>query len=148
MNSLINNIKQISHCPTFKAHYCYHLFKMYNTNDWKLYNYYKKDDFYRITIHRDNKFQLMLINWKKDYYTDFHNHPMNGCMLKVLKGSLLEYKKCDSLMTNSYNQPTSNDIIMVSQLKQNSISYNTYNEVHKIIAVEDSVSLHLYSPPI
>lgn len=132
--NLIKNIKQISRCPTFNANYCYHLFKMYNSDDWAQYNYYKKDDFYRITIHRDDNFQLMLLNWKKEYYTDFHNHPKNGCLLKVLKGSLLEYKQ--------------NDIIMVSQLQKNSISYNSNIDIHKIIAIEDSVSLHLYSPPL
>ena len=134
MNNLIKNIKQISKCPTFNTNYCYHLFKMYNSNDWNMYNYYKKDDFYRITIHRDDNFQLMLLNWKKDYYTDFHNHPKNGCLLKVLKGSLLEYRQ--------------NEIIIATQLKQNSISYNSNIDIHKIIAIEDSVSLHLYSPPL
>jgi len=135
MNNLINNIKHISKCPTFKANYCYHLFKMYNSNDWNKYNYYKNDDFYRITIHRDDNFQLMLINWKKDYYTDFHNHPKNGCLLKVLKGSLLEYKPHKKY-----------EVIIANQLKKNNISDNSNIDIHKIIAVEDSVSLHLYSP--
>lgn len=134
MNSLIKNIKYFTMCPKFKANYCYHLFKMYNSNDWHLYNYYKNDDFYRITIYKDNLFQLMLINWKKDYYTDFHNHPENGCLLKVLKGNLLEYKEYE--------------VMMINQLKQNSISYSSYIDTHKIIAVDDSISLHLYSPPI
>jgi hypothetical protein len=78
----------------------------------------------------------MLINWKEGYHTDFHNHPKNGCMLKVLDGSLLEYKP----------NRNDNEIMMVSQLKNNDISYCLDNEIHKIIAIEDSVSLHLYSP--
>lgn len=135
--NLVKNIKQVSKCPTFNANYCYHLFKTYKNNDWGLYNYYKNDDFYRITIHKNEKFQLMLINWKKDYYTDFHNHPENGCLLKVLKGNLLEYKPHKKY-----------DVMMINQLKQNTISYSSGIDIHKIIAVDDSVSLHLYSPPI
>jgi hypothetical protein len=139
MNSLIQNIEYFTMCPKFKANYCYYLFKMYNGNDWNWYknNYCKNDDFNRVTIYKDNLFQLMLINWKKDYYTDFHNHPENGCLLKVLDGSLLEHK-----LNNE------NEVIIANQLKKNSISYSSGIDIHKIIAVDDSVSLHLYSPPI
>jgi len=105
----------------------------YNGNDWIKYisntNSYSKS-----MIYKNDKYELLLISWKKDTETNYHNHPKNGCYLKVTEGKLLEINKIKNEI--SYNL-----------LTPNNYGFKKHNEYHKIIALEDSYSLHLYSPP-
>lgn len=145
MNNLIKNIKIFTSCPAFKSHYCYDLFKMYKSDVYSAnceYNFlYTKMmaniDFYRYTIYRDEYFELLAINWRKGYESGFHTHSKNGCMLKVLHGSLIEQKPCKKY-----------EMIEETELFKDDITYCLGEDEHQIIATSDSISLHLYSPPL
>ena len=63
-------------------------------------------------------------------FTKYHNHPKNGCVLKVLQGQLLEINKNNMLTLNKDN-----------------VGIKLHNEFHRILANEQSYSLHYYSPP-
>ncbi len=50
----------------------------------------------RHLLHADTKHAIVCIGWKANSYTNYHQHPSNGCLFKVLSGSILELRnnKC------------------------------------------------------
>lgn len=93
--------------------------------------------FERQLLFRNPIFEIYLLKWQKDYATDFHLHPKNGCILRVISGQLLEIIKNKNYEQELHYLRDSGDISYID------------NEVglHKIIAMEDSLSIHIYSPP-
>lgn len=128
MNKLINNLNIIS--KQKNIYKVYNLLKEYNIHDWEQYSIKNPKNYEKKIIFKNDDYELILINWEKGAFTNYHNHPLNGCVLKLLNGSL--YEKFD----NSRNV-----------LYKNYTSVRLHNDVHKIIANEKSYSLHYYSPP-
>lgn len=96
----------------------------------------KNQDFWRELIFRNQIFEIYLIYWSKGFSTKFHNHPNNGCILKVLDGQLKEI-----ILKN-------NNLIEIIIRKLGETSYiNNDIGLHKVEAIEDSISIHIYSPP-
>lgn len=119
---------------------CFNDLKNYNGIDWKLYksNFTNTQtiDYYKKIIYQNKNFELILIKWDKDSKTKIHKHPKNGCIMKVLDGKLIEKR---------FNK---DNICKESKLEINSIGYIDDNiGTHQIIALEESYSIHLYSPP-
>ena len=114
--------------------------KLYNGNDWRKFADHQKD-FSKRYIYKSKNFEIVLICWKKDYQTKYHKHPNNGCVLKVLEGCLMENIKDD---INNEKE----EIIKMNIFINDSISFMHDNKgVHKITAMTDTFSLHIYSPP-
>lgn len=87
-------------------------------------------------LYENKNFSLILIKWNKDCFTKIHDHPDRGCILRILSGELIE---------ESYT-PKLNKISSAN-LKLDKIGYKAGSRIlHKIIAKEDSVSLHVYTP--
>ena len=105
--------------------------------NWLKYYSINKNIYNKNIIYKDKDFELVLITWLPNQSTKLHKHPQNGCLMKILSGSLYEIKFKD------------NNIIGFSDHYKNSISYidNEYGE-HKIKNKTDNItiSLHLYSP--
>ena len=97
---------------------------------------YKKqtNNYYKNIVYKDKYYEIVLISWKKDVITPIHDHPKNGCILKVLEGQLSE---------DYYD----NGKIINKLLNKNDIAYRDDGEIHTIKALENSYSLHIYSPP-
>ena len=110
------------------------IFKIYNGNDWKKY-ITKTDSYSRSVISRNENYELLLLSWNKFSSTPYHNHPKNGCLIKLVEGVISE---------NTINNTSTNTIKL---FYPNDISYKNGNEYHKITALKKSYSLHLYSPP-
>lgn len=92
-------------------------------------------NYIRHKIYCDDNKEIILIQWPKDSVTKIHDHPENGCIFKVLCGRLKEY---------IYNT----DNVSSKIIKKNDISYiDSHIGLHKIIALENSFTLHVYSPP-
>lgn len=115
--SKLKNIKNIN-----RIFYNYNIdFKKYYINNPK--NYEKK------IIYKNEDYELVLINWEKGSFTNYHNHPENGCVLKVLDGKLYEINDGKSIVLN-----------------KNDVNFKLKDDYHRIIALEKSYSLHYYSP--
>jgi predicted metal-dependent enzyme (double-stranded beta helix superfamily) len=92
----------------------------------------------REIIHQDKAFEIVRISWGSQSATDFHRHPMNGCIINVLQGKLVEQRF--SLNAKS---------IQSTLLEANHISYmhNKYG-MHRVTNPTENISqtLHIYSP--
>lgn len=85
-------------------------------------------------VYSNDKLEIYVISWWPNIETEYHNHPKNGCILKMVFGELIEEKKKET--------------ISKTILKKNEQSYiDDSMGVHKIIVKKPSVSVHIYSPP-
>jgi predicted metal-dependent enzyme (double-stranded beta helix superfamily) len=131
MKTLINSINKLMPLKSLKI--IKPLLVNYNSNDWVKYK--KETEYYdKYIIYQDKNYEMILISWNKNVITPIHNHPKNGCILKVLDGTLNE--------TFYYDNK-----IISSVLNKNDIGYRNCGEIHTIKAYENSYSLHIYSPP-
>jgi hypothetical protein len=96
-----------------------------------------KNSIQRKIIHRNSNYEIIVIYWPAETMKDYHYHPNNGCILYVLTGKLLEIIK------------KNNDHKEYQYLRENGdTSYiDDHKGIHKIVALEDSISIHIYSPP-
>lgn len=114
-----------------------YLLDEYKGNDWEDFIEYNNEKYIKKVAFKNELFELVIISWNKNQSSPIHDHPKNGCLLKILKGNLIEEKYEKMYKINENN------------LKINNISYIEGKEIiHKIINKNDkSVSLHVYSPP-
>lgn len=109
----------------------------YDGKDLDLNNYsIEKNKYCRNVLYRDELFEVLVLAWDKNVESPVHDHPKNGCYLKILKGELKETKfKKNGNIEDNY-------------IKDNGISYidNTIG-IHKIKAIDYTFSIHVYSPP-
>ena len=144
MKDLIENIKlKLSEENLNKKNNvlkCYNIIKNYNFNNWNKYKsnfkLNNKTDYYKHSIFSNDIFEIILIKWDKGVKTSLHLHPNNGCILKVLEGKIVEDKYFDKEKYKS------------SILEKNEMGFmHDILGAHQIHALEDSYSIHLYSPP-
>lgn len=109
-----------------------------NKNDLDELNFDDLNDNYKkYKLYSNNNFELVVIKWFKNHETPIHQHPDNGCLLKLLYGELTEHR---------YNFNI--EKISETYIKKNDISYIDNNlYLHKIECIKNGYSLHLYSPP-
>lgn len=127
------------------------ILERYNGNDWLNYRpceNCKKCELTKKTYRRmsiilpslySKEYDFYLLVWKNHVETGIHDHPKNGCLLKVLEGEISEEKYSkEGQLIESTNLVKGNIGFM-----NNDIGY------HKIINPGDKVaySLHIYSPP-
>lgn len=110
--------------------------KLYKGDDWEKLIDKTEEPFYKKTIYESKNFEVILISWKKNYKTGFHKHPKNGCVFSVLSGSLGEIR----LTKNN------NEFGFIYNIFDTSFMSDEIG-VHQITAEQDTVSIHVYSPP-
>src|SRR5437899_2784710 len=73
------------------------ILKEYCGIDWMEYERYSEISYTRNLVFRNDCFEIMVICWNSGQRSCIHDHPSNGCFLKVLKGDLIEesYKMVD-----------------------------------------------------
>lgn len=130
------------------------LVEKYHGTDWKDYIQYFNDSYHKELIFQENaidnsdhgigisiqkkSFDVYIISWKAGQSSKIHDHPIQGCLMKVLDGTLEE---------QLYNNTNQIVYLKTNKLEKDNICYHENNLIlHKIIPTEDSVSLHIYSP--
>ena len=108
--------------------------KSYNGEDWKEYVEFSENKYLRRIVKQNENIEILILSWKKGQETKIHDHSKNGCILRVLNGSL---------------QETRYGVVKeITNLEKDSIGYIDNSEgLHQISALDNSVSLHIYSPP-
>ena len=106
---------------------------------WEQYKKILPNTYNKTVIFKDNKFEIILISWDKNSETKIHSHPSNGCIMRILKGEILEEK---------YDTKTKEKIGVNKYFEGNTSYIHDDLYYHKIInGSEKSYSLHIYSPP-
>ncbi len=105
----------------------------YNGDDWKnRIVAINEKSYVKHLIYGNNFYELFLISWN-NASSKWHGHPDNGCVMKILSGSLHEYTH-------------DNGIIRYRLLKEKDIGFKMSNDMHNIISCGVNHSLHIYSP--
>lgn len=112
----------------------------YNSDDWKDYIVNKPGDYIKTivpSIYNQQLYVIIIITWNPNNYIKIHNHANNGCVFKILDGSLTETRY------NSNLKPLESNI-----LNSGSVSYIHNNIGYHSITTNNKqcVSLHIYSP--
>lgn len=123
---------------------CLKIIEKYNGSDWKQYVKFTNNSYNKIKLSdfSNELFEIVIICWNNNQSSKIHDHPNNGCVLKVLQGELKEEIYNKQIIDNNvmYNYEKTN-ICLLGYMEKN-------NKIHKIINNDvKSVSIHVYSPP-
>jgi cysteine dioxygenase len=141
MDDLINNINQNLERDILSLSKCNSILDNYISHDWE--KYAKKDiysPYTRTLVYRNNLFEIYIIVWNVKARAKTHDHAENGCLMKILKGTLKE---------EQYNTETK-ILQNIQTYKEDSVSFiHDSLHLHSIenISNDISISLHIYSPP-
>jgi cysteine dioxygenase len=117
-----------------------HILHSYNSNDWKKYVNYYKETYMKNLIYKDKNIEMLLLCWLPGQQSKIHNHPKNGCLMKILQGNIKE------ITYDQYN----GKILTKNLCPTNYVGYIDDSKcVHKMINNTENkcVTLHIYSPP-
>ena len=124
------------------------LLEKYDGTDWLNYVEFNDTKYTRNIAFRNDFIDIMVICWNVRQSSGIHDHPDNGCLLKLLDGRLTE----DIYMINDINNSSSKSfkLVKTKQLDKNQISYiQGKSGLHCISNNDDivkTISLHIYSP--
>lgn len=120
---------------------CKHILKLYNASDYVKYltkGKYNSYNYKRIMIHTCDLFDMYIIMWKPGAQSPIHDHPENGCFMKVLHGKLDEYLFNHNCIIHSMYTREEN---YIGFMKKNLTLHSIENNTNSIV-----ISLHVYSP--
>jgi hypothetical protein len=141
-NILLNNmtsLKTLFNCNIF-SEIGMKLMNLDTSNIYGLEFYtHNKPEFSRRRIWSNELYEIILISWSSNFKSPIHDHPDNGCFVKVLEGTFKE---------TIYN--SSLEEIETKLLHINNVSY-LHNKIgfHTIqnMTSKQGLTLHVYSPP-
>ncbi|VBB17823.1 I cysteine dioxygenase [Yasminevirus sp. GU-2018] len=131
---------------------CRDVLHRYTGDDWSVFVEYDNTTYKRVRLPNmcNDDFEFVLICWDKGQRSPIHDHPDNGCLVKVLQGELCEelYKKQRSL-EGQYKRIGSrnNRAGDVSYMEKNVVIHRISNVSSNEMEGCKTVSLHIYSPP-
>ncbi len=136
---LVSRLRNVNFSRSQKLFKYESILKSYKSSDWNNFlNPKYINQFQKNLVHRDQQFEIYLINWPYEYAGGIHNHSENGCLLKILKGGLREniyHTNLDLLESKEKYAPD------ISYL-DDSIGYHSIRNIN----TTNSISLHIYSP--
>jgi cysteine dioxygenase len=126
----LNDNKNINHLTE--------IIKKYDGNDWILYRAVNTDNYNRILIDKNDDFDMYIITWNKYQKSPVHDHSKNGCIYKILQGTIMEKLYDNNLKLKGSKLVCKNNIGYID----NTIGYHKMeNNTDEVV-----VSLHIYSP--
>ena len=117
------------------------IIQKYSGDDWKSYTSINPYNYTKIPLKMPpvkNDFDVYFITWAPGQCSPIHDHAPNGCILKVLTGTLVEQLYTKEL-----------ELKATTIMNKGDIGYMNNNiGIHKICnySQEVCVSLHIYSP--
>lgn len=112
---------------------------LYEGDDWNKYKNLSKECYKRTFVCKDDLVEIIIIGWDVNQKSPIHDHPKNGCLVKILEGELIETTYSNTL-----------EEINSTKLSNNGLSYQESNKIlHKIEnkSSKPVYSLHIYAPP-
>ena len=110
----------------------------YDSNDWIQYSSVTTDNYNKVLVDKDDNFDIYIITWNKYQKSPIHDHSKNGCIYKVLQGSIIEEHYDNNLKLQNNKLICKN----ITGYIDNTIGYHKMiNNTNEVV-----VTLHLYSP--
>ena len=103
---------------------------------------YDPNNYKRTMLYNDNNIDIYLIGWGSNQASRIHDHPDNGCVMRVLRNQVSEETY---IMRDTGLEKLTYKCLKEGQaghIKKNTILHKIFNETE-----EKSLSLHIYSPP-
>ena len=131
-------------------------FKDSNKERISSYDLLTTNGYSKYQLYKNNNYEVNMIEWEKQAKSKIHNHSPNGCVLKLIDGSLIEDKFIypENYNTQTYNlepiKHTERNVIVPIHSFNKSKTHSYYMEgFHQITNINNdkSYSLHFYSPP-
>lgn len=136
---------------------CKNILESYNGNDWEKYVKFSNTIYNKVYLDcSTDLFDLILICWNNGQQSTPHDHPDDGCLMKILDGELTEKIYTKNINTSiKVHVDCENGCDKYSYAKTNfykktQISYREgKNVIHDVINADNikTVSLHIYAPP-
>ena len=105
--------------------------------NYEKYIEFSKKGYKRNVVYRNHLFEISILCWTPGQQSAKHIHPKNGCLMKVLEGSLVEERYIlDNVQTQLYKE---NDVTFIKGNQEHIIKNNSNTK--------NLVTLHIYSPP-
>ncbi|KAF2680347.1 cysteine dioxygenase type I [Lentithecium fluviatile CBS 122367] len=131
------------------------LMEDYNSNEseWKQYFFPSENHSYtRNLVDKGNgKSNLLILVWSPGKGSPVHDHANAHCIMKVLKGSLIETRYKWPTVTLNQNEEAPLETISTKTYRENGVTYMSDKlGLHRISNPDETdyaVSLHLYTPP-
>jgi predicted metal-dependent enzyme (double-stranded beta helix superfamily) len=119
------------------------ILQSYVGDDWKHHCCFSSEKYQRNRIYINDQIEILLICWDINQKSCVHDHPENGCLVRLMEGELRE---------DCYKLSDENKLVLVSSydIPIGGISFKKGTTgLHSIINPSDkrSCSLHIYSPP-
>ena len=111
----------------------------YDGEDWTLYVNECSNSYNRELIHSSPEYDLVIITWCKNQGCKIHNHPENGCTVKILQNNI----------TEELYEPKTLKLCKSTTYKKDEIMYiDDTIGYHRMCNKYDEpcVSLHVYAP--
>lgn len=108
----------------------------YQGIDWRPYVTYDSECYTRNYVVRKRTFEILVLCWQPGQGSPIHNHAHQGCLLKVLQGSLTETRFCQNQIKES--QLSKGDISYIDD----QIGLHQIKNNGRLVAI----SLHIYAP--
>ena len=111
----------------------------YTNNDWKKHVKLCDSKYNRELIYTSHEYDLVIITWCKNQGCAIHNHPKNGCTVKILQNSI----------TEELYEPENMSLVQSKIYEEGQIMYiDDTIGYHRMCNKEDSpcISLHVYAP--
>jgi cysteine dioxygenase len=119
-----------------------------DSEDWKKFAQFESHLAYtRNLIATDGTtYTLLLLCWNPGRFSPIHDHPCDGCWMRVLEGQVQECRYQKNLGDASILHCTSDQIMSKGELVF--IDDNLgYHKVGNPSSTEPAITLHVYSPP-
>ncbi len=111
-------------------------------SEYEPYIFWSDENYTRNCIVRTDKYELLLLCWKKNQYTPIHSHNGQECWVYNVKGTFEEIR---------YELNSEKKLIKQNDFSLNEGHFSYMNNqlgFHELKANEEAISLHLYSLPI
>lgn len=118
------------------------LLRNYNGTDWKKYEKFCDIKYKKNVVFSDDQIDIVVIGWNSKQQSGIHDHPENGCLLKILNGQLTEKIYIMKNDTFCLNQIKSVDSGQISYAQGKNGLHNISNDTDSKVT-----SLHIYCPP-
>lgn len=117
-----------------------YLVEQYNGTDWMNWLSFCDEKYTRNKVYTNDDIDILVICWNNNQQSGIHDHPENGCLLRMLQGSIKE-----DVYVNEENKYT---YTKTNYLEYGKVSYKEGKRcIHNIVnGNQKSVSLHIYSP--